>query len=298
LGFVLTSCNRSLSTPPPQDYERPTLDARQETLQAEHILNAEQTAQALSAPTETPVPTATPEFPYRSFLPYVAVGPRETPSASLSSIPADVATDHPDFESITFVLDSGAVELKDKCENTVANGPSFCPDDHVFRREMFMSICNAIYNEEDLLDPTGTWDDIQLAKTNWGNWREGEPSENWYVARCAEQLLRDGYISGGSNTRNLAYPERKVRYQDYWVFFERGVHGGDLWEPSEATSIYSGCPACGPDCWYSKWCEAYINEGHYDTAQGPPHHKELITRIELAKVVEQYLLNQYNQTSE
>lgn len=273
LGSV--SCTRRASAestaPPTQDpvamtgFTEATVTAAFAMSETESAVRTQE-----AAPTETPVP--------------VVVPTATEPSLVIS----DVDPSDPNYDTIMEVVSSGAVQLKQACGSSDVGeeGNLFCPQDGVLRSEMAMSICRAIYDLSELPGPTPSWADRSLRAELW--YEDGQKTSTYYLVACLDQLYRDQYVSGSTTSALIFNPERLSRYEDYWVFFLEGVHGG-TWEPPDATGLYKNCPV---GVWFSGWCEAYINEDWYDLSKGPVQPDETINRVDLAKAIAQYLKNQ------
>jgi hypothetical protein len=226
------------------------------------------TSTSIPQPTSTSAPTST-EDPFKA---------------------TDVQSGVTYYQSVRDAVVSGSVLLKQQCKEHVIYstgdiGSLYCPGDFVYRDEIAMSICRAIYDLDSLPAPTGTFDDRSLRRDLWTD-DAGNKTPVYHLEACLEQMLRDGYTAGPSVPGGLFFiPERKVSFDEYWVFFLNGVHGGS-WSPPSATGLYKNCPV---GLWFSSWCESYINEGWYDLSKGPVDPGQPINRVDLARVIEQYL---------
>lgn len=270
-ALATVSCTRNASSAPIATLEA-TVPPTENILATNTAVFGTQAAQAeLTAQAAVPTPTEVPEptdVPTPTEIPFVA---------------DDVAEDHPEYETIKRVVTAETVSLKESCFYSSAAGMVFCPSDNVPRGEMATSICSAIYESGKIPGAIELFSDRTLREELWYD-EDGEPTETHALTSCVEQLYRDDYIID-TNRGDPFNPNRFVRNKDYWAFFLLGVHGSD-YTPPEATGLYVNCPA---QVDHSDWCEAFINQGYYDKSLGPPDPDETITRVELARAVEQYL---------
>jgi len=224
VALVLVGCTKSMSTPPV------------------YVPETKEEVQ-ISAPTETPLPTAT-----------STIAP--SPTQRNTSTPAPTAT--PGIEG----MPEGA-PFKDALYWAHLNGhvdstsesPLSIPYESVIKRsQMALMYCKVIYEDRELVKGRGSFSDVK-------------PEEYPELSACIEQLNVDGYIAGTSTSKLSYRPEKTLLKGELAVFHLRGLFNiPDSEEPGwSPPKDYEGGPWGNyTDAeWALYWGEYLIRNGYY-----------------------------------